>query len=172
MYENQLTGSLPISLSNASKLQYIEADANNFSGKFSVNFGGLHRLEELLISSNNLGSGDDDEMNFLQSLVNCSSLRRIDLAENQFKVYKGILGEDRSIVAIKVLNIQRQGASRSFISECEVLKNIHHRNLLKIISCCSSVDFRGNDFKALVYEFLPNGSLENWLHMDLEINNE
>ena len=74
MYENQLTGSLPISLSNASKLQYIEADANNFSGKISVNFGGLHRLEELLISSNNLGSGDDDEMNFFQSLVNCSSL--------------------------------------------------------------------------------------------------
>ena len=26
-------------------------------------------------------------------------------------MYKGILGEDRSIVAIKVLNIQRQGAS-------------------------------------------------------------
>ena len=85
-------------------------------------------------------------------------------------VYKGILGEEGSIVAIKVLNIQRQGASRSFISECEALKNIRHRNLVKIISSCSSVDFCGNDFKALVYEFMPNGSLENWLHMDLETN--
>nr|XP_023892072.1 probable LRR receptor-like serine/threonine-protein kinase At3g47570 [Quercus suber] len=85
-------------------------------------------------------------------------------------VYKGILGEDRSIVAIKVLNIQRQGASRSFVSECEALKNIRHRNLVKIITCCSSVDFRDNDFRALVYEFMPNGSLENWLHMDLETN--
>ncbi|KAK4566995.1 hypothetical protein RGQ29_003015 [Quercus rubra] len=85
-------------------------------------------------------------------------------------VYKGILGEDRSIVAIKVLNIQRQGASRSFISECEALKNIRHRNLVKIITSCSSVDFHGNDFRALVYEFMPNGSLENWLHMDLETN--
>ena len=87
-------------------------------------------------------------------------------------VYKGILGEDKSIVAIKVINIERQGASRSFISECEALKNIRHRNLVKIITSCSSVDFQGNDFKALVYEFMPNGSLENWLHMDLEINNE
>ncbi|XP_030969567.1 receptor kinase-like protein Xa21 [Quercus lobata] len=85
-------------------------------------------------------------------------------------VYKGILGEDESIVAVKVINIQRQGASKSFISECEALKNIRHRNLVKIITSCSSVDFHGNDFKALVFEFMPNGSLENWLHMDLETN--
>ncbi|XP_030970907.1 putative receptor-like protein kinase At3g47110 [Quercus lobata] len=82
-------------------------------------------------------------------------------------VYKGILGEEGSIVAIKVLNIQRRGASRSFFSECETLKNIRHRNLVKIITSCSSVDFHGNDFKALVFEFMPNGNLEYWLH-DLE----
>ncbi|KAM3701952.1 hypothetical protein ACJW31_05G213500 [Castanea mollissima] len=82
-------------------------------------------------------------------------------------VYKGILGEDGSIVAVKVLNLQRRGASRSFISECETLKNIRHRNLVKIITSCSSVDFHGDNFKALVYEFMPNGNLENWLH-DLE----
>jgi Leucine-rich repeat (LRR) protein len=86
-------------------------------------------------------------------------------------VYKGILSEEGSIVAIKVLNLQRRGASKSFISECEALKNIRHRNLVKIITSCSSVDFHGNDFKALVYEFMPNGSLENWLHMDLETDN-
>ena len=39
---------------------------------------------------------------------------------------------------------------------------------MKIITSCSSVDFHENDFKALVYKFMPNGSLENWLHMDLE----
>ncbi|GMY12462.1 receptor kinase-like protein Xa21 [Fagus crenata] len=86
-------------------------------------------------------------------------------------VYKGILGEDGTIVAVKVLNLQRQGASTSFISECEALKNIRHRNLVKIITSCSSVDFHGNDFKALVYEFMPNGSLESWLHMNLETDN-
>ena len=84
-------------------------------------------------------------------------------------VYKGILGEEGSIVAVKVLNLQRRGASRSFFSECETLKNIRHRNLVKIITSCSSVDFHGNDCMALVYEFMPNENLENWLH-DLEID--
>ncbi|KAL4632600.1 hypothetical protein ACB092_04G063300, partial [Castanea dentata] len=87
-------------------------------------------------------------------------------------MYKGILGEDGSIVTIKVLNLQRQGAFRSFISECDALKNIRHRNLVKIITSCSSVDFQANDFKALVYEFMPNGSLEKWLHMDLKTDTE
>ncbi|KAK9283608.1 hypothetical protein L1049_011858 [Liquidambar formosana] len=79
-------------------------------------------------------------------------------------VYKGVLGPDEPIVAVKVLNLQHKGASKSFIAECEALRNIRHRNLVKVLTACSSVDFQGNDFKALVYEFMVNGSLEDWLH--------
>ncbi|KAK9048966.1 hypothetical protein SSX86_032066 [Deinandra increscens subsp. villosa] len=79
-------------------------------------------------------------------------------------VYKGILEPDVEMVAIKVLKLGNQGALRSFMAECEALKNIRHRNLVKIITSCSSVDFQGNDFKALIYEYMPNGSLERWLH--------
>ncbi|XP_058109124.1 probable LRR receptor-like serine/threonine-protein kinase At3g47570 [Magnolia sinica] len=81
-------------------------------------------------------------------------------------VYKGILEGDGNIVAVKVINLQRQGALRSFLVECEVLRNIRHRNLVKILTCCSSIDYKGSDFKALVYEYMPNGSLEKWLHRD------
>ncbi|XP_077239119.1 receptor kinase-like protein Xa21 [Tasmannia lanceolata] len=49
------------------------------------------------------------------------------------------------------------------MDECEALRNIRH-NLIKILTSCSSIDFEGNDFKALVFEFMPNGSLEKWLH--------
>ncbi|KAI3833290.1 hypothetical protein MKW98_006389 [Papaver atlanticum] len=80
-------------------------------------------------------------------------------------VYKGILRQDESNhVAVKVLHLQQRGATKSFMSECDALRNVRHRNLLKIVTCCSSTDFQGNDFKALVYEFMANGSLENWLH--------
>ncbi|XP_059639414.1 putative receptor-like protein kinase At3g47110 [Cornus florida] len=86
-------------------------------------------------------------------------------------VYKGILDPNETIVAVKVLNLQHRGASKSFTAECEALRNIRHRNLVKIITSCSSVDFQGNDFKALVYEFMPNGSLESWLHSSPTTNN-
>ncbi|KAI4351073.1 hypothetical protein L6164_005458 [Bauhinia variegata] len=56
------------------------------------------------------------------------------------------------------------GSSKSFVAECRALARVRHRNLVKILTCCSSVDYKGVDFKALVFEFMPNGSLENWLH--------
>ncbi|KAH9606355.1 hypothetical protein KSS87_023345 [Heliosperma pusillum] len=77
-------------------------------------------------------------------------------------VFKGIL--DGKTVAVKVLNLQHRGASKSFIAECNTLRNIRHRNLVGIITACSSIDFQRNDFKALIYEFMPNGSLDQWLH--------
>ncbi|KAL7242829.1 hypothetical protein ACSBR1_015259 [Camellia fascicularis] len=82
---------------------------------------------------------------------------------NYGSVYKGILDHVQTIVAVKVLNLQLRGASKSFMSECKALRTIRHRNLLKILSACSSVDFQGNEFKALVYKFMANGSLEKWL---------
>ncbi|XP_059639409.1 probable LRR receptor-like serine/threonine-protein kinase At3g47570 [Cornus florida] len=83
-------------------------------------------------------------------------------------VYKGILDPNETIVA----NLQHREASKSFMSECEALRNIKHRNLVKIITSLSSVDFQGNDFKALVYEFMPNGSLESRLHPGPKSSNE
>ncbi|EOY07253.1 LRR receptor-like serine/threonine-protein kinase, putative [Theobroma cacao] len=79
-------------------------------------------------------------------------------------VYKGILDQNENIVAVKVLYLHQPGALKSFMAECETLRNIRHRNLVKLLTACSSVDFQGNEFKALVYEFMPNGSLESWLH--------
>ncbi|XP_028126188.1 putative receptor-like protein kinase At3g47110 [Camellia sinensis] len=82
-------------------------------------------------------------------------------------VYKGILNSDEQIIAVKVLKLHECGANKSFVPECEALKNIRHRNLVKIITACLSIDFKGNDFKALVFEFMKNGNLENWLHPSL-----
>ncbi|KAJ3693355.1 hypothetical protein LUZ60_008835 [Juncus effusus] len=86
-------------------------------------------------------------------------------------VYKAVMSfENATTVAVKVLNLEQHGASRSFLSECEALRNIKHRNLIKVLSTCSSIDNRGNDFKALIFEFMANGSLETWLHPNSNTN--
>ncbi|CAM8955337.1 unnamed protein product [Rhodiola kirilowii] len=78
-------------------------------------------------------------------------------------VYKGVIEQEMPI-AVKVLNLARQGALKSFKAECKALSKIRHRNLLKILSSCASLDFGGKDFLSLVFEFMPNGSLDTWLH--------
>uniref|UniRef100_A0A0E0JX91 Receptor kinase-like protein Xa21 n=1 Tax=Oryza punctata TaxID=4537 RepID=A0A0E0JX91_ORYPU len=79
-------------------------------------------------------------------------------------VYKGTLAYENNPVAIKVFDLNKYGAPTSFIAECEALRNIRHRNLVKIITVCSTIDPNGYDFKALVFQYMPNGSLDMWLH--------
>uniref|UniRef100_K3YZC2 Receptor kinase-like protein Xa21 n=1 Tax=Setaria italica TaxID=4555 RepID=K3YZC2_SETIT len=79
-------------------------------------------------------------------------------------VYKGTLPFEDDPVAIKVFNLNQYGAPKSFVSECEALRNTRHRNLVKVITLCSTVDPTGSDFKALIFQYMHNGSLERWLH--------
>ena len=79
-------------------------------------------------------------------------------------VYKGILGQGERPVAVKVLNLQQRGAAKSFMAECKVLNKIQHQNLLSIITSCSRIDHKGSEFKALVFKYMSNGNLDNWLH--------
>ncbi|KAH0689422.1 hypothetical protein KY289_016780 [Solanum tuberosum] len=79
-------------------------------------------------------------------------------------VYKGISEHDGTVFAVKVLDLSHHAASRSFLAECEVLKNIRHRNLVKVLSACSGIEYEGNEFKAIVYEYMDKGSLQDWLH--------
>lgn len=80
-------------------------------------------------------------------------------------VYKGVLDPGEVMVAVKVINTDQRGVtSKNFMAECEALRNIRHQNLVKFCTACLTSDFEGNPFIALVYEYMPNGSLESWLH--------
>lgn len=74
------------------------------------------------------------------------------------------------LIAIKLFHLDELGAYNSFLTECEVLRNTRHRNLVKAITVCSTVDLENNEFKAIVLEFMANGSLDMWVHPKLHQN--
>ncbi|XVF74394.1 hypothetical protein PTKIN_Ptkin13bG0107000 [Pterospermum kingtungense] len=73
-------------------------------------------------------------------------------------VYKGVL-DDGAAVAVKVLKREDQRGGQEFLAEVEMLSRLHHRNLVKLIGICTE-----DNIRCLVYELVPNGSLESHLH--------
>uniref|UniRef100_A0A7N0T703 non-specific serine/threonine protein kinase n=1 Tax=Kalanchoe fedtschenkoi TaxID=63787 RepID=A0A7N0T703_KALFE len=86
-------------------------------------------------------------------------------------VYKAVIlhQNERKPVAVKVLKLSKHKAAESFTAECKILKRIRHRNLLSVITSCSSLDNKGNDFKALVFDFMSNGNLHDWLEIAIDV---
>ncbi|CAN6223286.1 unnamed protein product [Urochloa humidicola] len=69
-------------------------------------------------------------------------------------VYKGFLRHTN--VAIKKLNPETKQTQSQFNQEVEILSRVRHPNLVTLVGACK-------DAQALVYEYMPNGSLDDRL---------
>ncbi|XP_047325568.1 LEAF RUST 10 DISEASE-RESISTANCE LOCUS RECEPTOR-LIKE PROTEIN KINASE-like 2.5 [Impatiens glandulifera] len=115
-------------------------------------------------------SAFDSIESFLQSHNNLAPIRysywEIWMMTKAFKeklgeggcgsVYKGILRSHHP-VAIKLLG-KSKANGQDFISEVATIGRIHHVNVVQLIGFCA----RGSK-RALVYDFMPNGSLEKYI---------
>jgi hypothetical protein len=70
-------------------------------------------------------------------------------------VFKGTIGNET--VAVKRLEGVEQGMEE-FLAEVKTIGRIHHFNLVRLIGFCAE-----KSHKLLVYEYLPNGSLDKWI---------
>ncbi|KFK30860.1 hypothetical protein AALP_AA6G035000 [Arabis alpina] len=100
------------------------------------------------------------------------TLRELEVSTNGFSdenvigqggygiVYKGVL-EDKSMVAVKNLLNNRGQAEKEFKVEVEAIGRVRHKNLVRLLGYCVEGAHR-----MLVYEYVDNGNLEQWLHGD------
>ncbi|XP_038713607.1 receptor kinase-like protein Xa21 isoform X3 [Tripterygium wilfordii] len=190
---NSLTSSIPESFWTLENLIFMDLSSNSLSGNLSSEMKMSRVVEEMHISRNQITAvlvfvcllcmlrafKHKNKTSTLSSsesiqipehkLITYHELRH---ATNDFSeanllgigsygsVYMGTIF-DGTVVAIKVLNPKADGAFKSFDAECKVLRTTRHRNLVKIITSCSNPEFR-----ALIMEYMSNGSLEKWLYSE------
>ncbi|XVE52521.1 hypothetical protein DITRI_Ditri02bG0128800 [Diplodiscus trichospermus] len=135
---NNLIGSIPSSLGNLSSLSVLSLGQNNLKGIIPAALGRLSNLRYLFMGENKLSGS-------IAPLYSPSSMTLIDAALNQL--------------------------SGSFPPELDVVfpnLEVLFIGFNQFTGTIPSIDYQGNDFKALVFEFMPNGSSDSWLHKQLE----
>ncbi|KAF7849294.1 hypothetical protein BT93_L1008 [Corymbia citriodora subsp. variegata] len=156
---NKLTGPIPNSINKCLLLERLNLAVNSFHDEIPPVLGTLWGLQEsmfpimtslyLNLSVNKFEAEVPKQGVFLSASV-VSLFRAIDgffentvIGKERYEtVYKGATQEGGA-VAVEVLNLGHRGDSKSFVSDC-------------------------NNFKALLYEYMANGSLENWIHQGNE----
>ncbi|KHN40782.1 Wall-associated receptor kinase-like 22 [Glycine soja] len=118
--------------------------------------GGL-LLEQMLSS----GEVNDDKVKLfslkdLEKATDNFNKNRVLGKGGQGTVYKGML-PDGKITAVKKFKVE--GNVEEFINEFIILSQINHRNVVKLLGSCLETEI-----PLLVYEFIPNGNLFEYLH--------
>ncbi|CAJ1950226.1 unnamed protein product [Sphenostylis stenocarpa] len=76
-------------------------------------------------------------------------------------VYRGLLPDGTKVAVKNLLNNKGQ-AEREFKVEVEAIGRVRHKNLVRLLGYCVEGAYR-----MLVYEYVDNGNLEQWLHGDV-----
>ncbi|RLN38560.1 hypothetical protein C2845_PM01G41420 [Panicum miliaceum] len=75
------------------------------------------------------------------------------------RVYKGVLPGSRTEVAVKKVSHESRQGMKEFVAEVVSIGRLRHRNLVQLLGYC-----RRKGELLLVYDYMPNGSLDKHLH--------
>lgn len=120
--------------------------------------GGLLLKQQLFASEVNVGNPNLFTSKDLEKATDNFNVNRILGQGGHGTVYKAMLS-DGKIIAVKKSKAIGEEKIKEFINEVVVLSRINHRNVVKLLGCCLETEV-----PLLVYEFIPNGTLFQYLH--------
>ncbi|XP_065855164.1 probable L-type lectin-domain containing receptor kinase S.5 [Euphorbia lathyris] len=80
-------------------------------------------------------------------------------------VFKGILPDENVQVAVKKFSRDNLKSQDDFLAELTIINRLRHRNLVRLLGWCHK-----NETLLLVYDYMPNGSLDGHLFPKPEHN--
>ncbi|KAF8658960.1 hypothetical protein HU200_058798 [Digitaria exilis] len=133
---NKLSGKIPSTLGECVHLESLNMEANLLDGTIPESFANLRGIIMMDLSQNNL-SGQIPEF-----IENFDDIKLLNLSFNDLEgqVPTGGIFQNASEVFVQVFKLDQLGAPRSFLAECKALRNTRHRNLVRVISACSTFD--------------------------------
>ena len=130
--------------------------------KFFRQNGGLLLQQQLSSSDQGISKTKVFSSEELETATDGFNVNRILGQGGQGTVYKGMLA-DGVIVAVKRSTMVSEENLEGFINEVCILSQINQRNIVRILGCCLEAEV-----PLLVYEFIPNGTLSEYLHRQNE----
>jgi serine/threonine protein kinase len=138
--------------------------SNELKQKFFRQNGGLLLQQQYLSSGDQSGISKTKVFSSeeLETATDGFNVNRILGQGGQGTVFKGMLA-DGVIVAVKRSTMVSEENLEGFINEVCILSQINQRNIVRILGCCLEAEV-----PLLVYEFIPNGTLYEYLHRQNE----
>uniref|UniRef100_A0A2N9FMU4 non-specific serine/threonine protein kinase n=1 Tax=Fagus sylvatica TaxID=28930 RepID=A0A2N9FMU4_FAGSY len=81
------------------------------------------------------------------------------------KVYRGILPSSNILIAVKKVSHDSKQGMKEFVAEIISIGRLRHRNLVQLLGYC-----RRKGELLLVYDYMPNGSLDKFLYKNEKLN--
>ncbi|KAJ6832856.1 L-type lectin-domain containing receptor kinase IV.2-like [Iris pallida] len=75
------------------------------------------------------------------------------------RVYRGVLPSSKLEVAVKRVSHESRQGMKEFVAEIVSIGQLRHRNIVQLLGYC-----RRKGELLLVYDYMPNGSLDNFLY--------